>query len=143
MNITITDQTHIITTLNTTWISGMYTYGIVFILDKPEKQLLKTTDRYTATLYILPFHLLFVLSRIRDFYHETKEQVLHREFTKRKKNIFATAFFTWVWYVVSLSPILILFFLMYNKHLTIHKIWIAQISKRYKYFSNWQLQFTD
>ncbi|KAL4130751.1 hypothetical protein QTP88_008143 [Uroleucon formosanum] len=64
-------------------------------LDKYENQLLKTTDRNTATC-ILPLHLLFVLSRIRDFYHETKEQVLLREFTKRKKYVFATAFFMWV-----------------------------------------------
>lgn len=75
---------------------GICKFRIEFILDKYENQLLKTTDRYTAT-YILPFHLLFVLSRIRDFYNETKEQVLHREFTKRKKYIFATAFFMCVW----------------------------------------------
>jgi len=66
---------------------GICKYEIVFILDKYENQLLKTTDRFTVTC-ILPLHLLFVLSRIQDFYHETKEQVLLREFTKRK-NIYS------------------------------------------------------
>jgi len=61
-------------------------WPIVFVLVVHESLLLKTTDRCTAahtTIFIF-FRSPLALSWIQDFFRETKEQVLHGEFTKRK-----------------------------------------------------------
>jgi len=80
-------------------------------------------------IHILSFHLPFVLSRIRDFFHETKEQVLHREFKKRKKNVRNCFLHVGLTLFLSHTHWRFIFYIhIYNKNLTIHKIWIAQIN---------------